>query len=111
MKTYLTFGILILCALLVTNVANLGAAEKWQIVSELPTQRTGFATAVVDGKIYLIGGTPFQNRRVPMDFQLLRCMIQKRILGSRSPICQRHARILRQQWSTGHSMCAGAIMG
>ena len=65
MKTYLTFGILILCALLVTNVADLAAAEKWQIVSELPTQRTGFATAVVDGKIYLIGGTPFQNRRGP----------------------------------------------
>lgn len=41
------------------------AAEKWQIVSELPTQRTGFATAVVDGKVYLIGGTPFQNRRGP----------------------------------------------
>ena len=65
MKTYLTFGILILCALLVISVANLGAAEKWQIVSELPTLRTGFATAVVDGKIYLIGGTPFQNRRGP----------------------------------------------
>ena len=35
------------------------------IISELPTLRTGFATAVVDGKIYLIGGTPFQNRRGP----------------------------------------------
>lgn len=40
-------------------------AEKWQVVSELPTLRSGFSTAVVDGKIYLIGGTPFQNRRGP----------------------------------------------
>ena len=50
--------------LLFMAVSN-AAAEKWQIVSELPTQRTGFATAVVDGKIYLIGGTPFKNRRGP----------------------------------------------
>ena len=50
--------------LLFMAVSN-AAAEKWQIVSELPTQRTGFATAVVNGKIYLIGGTPFQNRRGP----------------------------------------------
>ena len=40
-------------------------ANEWQVISELPTQRTGFATAVVDGRIYLIGGTPFQNRRGP----------------------------------------------
>ena len=50
--------------LLFMTVSN-ADAEKWQIVSELPTQRTGFSTAVVDGKIYLIGGTPFQNRRGP----------------------------------------------
>ena len=40
-------------------------ANEWRVISELPTQRTGFATAVVDGKIYLIGGTPFKNRRGP----------------------------------------------
>ncbi len=40
-------------------------ANEWRVISELPTQRAGFATAVVDGKIYLIGGTPFQNRRGP----------------------------------------------
>ena len=39
--------------------------EKWHVISELPTLRSGFSTAVVDGKIYLIGGTPFQNRRGP----------------------------------------------
>ena len=56
------FGLLT-TVLLFPVVSN--AAEKWQIVSELPTQRRGFATAVADGKIYLIGGTPFQNRRGP----------------------------------------------
>ena len=38
-------------------------ANEWRIISELPTQRGEFATAVVDGKIYLIGGTPFENLR------------------------------------------------
>ena len=38
-------------------------ANEWWIISELPTQRTGFATAVVDGKIYLIGGTLFEHER------------------------------------------------
>ena len=38
-------------------------ANKWQVISQLPTERIGFATAVVDGKIYLIGGTFFENER------------------------------------------------
>ena len=38
-------------------------ANKWRVISELPTQRTEFATAVVEGKIYLIGGTLFENAR------------------------------------------------
>lgn len=37
------------------------AAKKWEIVSQLPTGRSAFSTAVVDGKIYLIGGTLFEN--------------------------------------------------
>lgn len=57
------FGLLTI-VLLFMAVSNTDG-EKWQIISELPTQRTGFATAVVDGKIYLIGGTPFQNRHGP----------------------------------------------
>ncbi len=39
------------------------AANEWRVISELPTQRVGFATAVVDGKIYLIGGTLFEHER------------------------------------------------
>ena len=57
------FGLLTI-VLLFMAVSNI-AGEKWQVISELPTLRSDFSTAVVDGKIYLIGGTPFQNRRGP----------------------------------------------
>ena len=56
MKTYLTFGILILYALLGINVANLAAEENWMRKADMPTQRSGFDTCIVDGKIYAIGG-------------------------------------------------------
>ena len=39
------------------------AAAKWEVISELPTHRKSFSTAVVDGKIYLIGGTLFEHAR------------------------------------------------
>ena len=39
------------------------AANEWRVISELPTPRGQFATAVVEGKIYLIGGTPLENLR------------------------------------------------
>jgi N-acetylneuraminic acid mutarotase len=55
-KTYLTFGILILCALLVISVANLTAEENWAQKADMPTQRSYFSTCVVNGKIYAIGG-------------------------------------------------------
>ena len=38
-------------------------AAKWEIISQLPTHRKSFSTAVVDGKIYLIGGTLFEHAR------------------------------------------------
>ena len=38
-------------------------ANEWRVISELPTQRAKFATAVVEGKIYLIGGTLFEHAR------------------------------------------------
>lgn len=38
-------------------------ANEWRVISELPTQRKWFSTAVVGGKIYLIGGTLFENER------------------------------------------------
>ena len=41
------------------------AGEDWQWITQLPTQRYDFATAVVDNKVYLIGGTLSKNRRGP----------------------------------------------
>ncbi len=43
----------------------IGAADanEWRVISELPTPRGEFATAVIGGKIYLIGGTPLENLR------------------------------------------------
>ena len=38
------------------------AAEEWEVISQLPTKRSAFSTAVVDGKIYLIGGFLRENR-------------------------------------------------
>ncbi len=39
------------------------AAKKWKVVSQLPTGRSAFSTAVVDEKIYLIGGLLFENEK------------------------------------------------
>ena len=38
-------------------------ANEWRVISELPTHRLYFSTAVVEGKIYLIGGTLFENEQ------------------------------------------------
>lgn len=56
-------GIMIGWAVVVLSHFAIGdaAANEWRMISELPTPRKGFATAVVDGKIYLIGGTLFEN--------------------------------------------------
>ena len=43
------------------GVIENSAAEEWEVISQLPTKRWAFSTAVVDDKIYLIGGTPFKN--------------------------------------------------
>lgn len=56
MKNRIALGILILSALFITNVGNLAADETWTRKANMPTQRSGFATCVVNGKIYAIGG-------------------------------------------------------
>ena len=37
------------------------AGQNWERITELPTKRMSFATAVVDNNIYLIGGSLFEN--------------------------------------------------
>ena len=64
-QTYLGSVLSTLVVFFLFIFIGITAGEKWHVISELPTLRSGFSTAVVDGKIYLIGGTPFQNRRGP----------------------------------------------
>ena len=40
------------------------AGEDWEVVTQLPTERITFATAVVGHKIYLIGGTLYKDKAV-----------------------------------------------
>jgi N-acetylneuraminic acid mutarotase len=51
--------VMIHCSLLVSlqNIATVRAAEdSWETMAEMPTARSGLGVAVVDGKIYAIGG-------------------------------------------------------
>ena len=41
------------------------AGEEWQRITQLPTKRWEFSTAVVADKIYLIGGSLFENHAGP----------------------------------------------
>lgn len=58
-------GVMVGWAIVVLSHFAIGdaAANEWRVISELPTQRAEFATAVVEGKIYLIGGTLFEHER------------------------------------------------
>ena len=58
-------GIMVGWAIVVLSHFAIGdaAANEWRVISELPTQRSEFATAVVEGKIYLMGGTLFEHER------------------------------------------------
>ena len=50
------------------------AGKDWELVSQLPTKRLDFTTAVVDDKIYLIGGSLYEDaklgKRIPGPFGL-----------------------------------------
>ena len=47
------------------------ADEDWELITDIPTKREDFSTAVVDGRIYLIGGTLFENRKGPFGMSLV----------------------------------------
>ena len=57
MKGRWTLGILIICALLVTNVGHLAAKGNWTRKADMPTVRSYFSSCVVNGKIFVIGGS------------------------------------------------------
>ena len=48
-------GVLVLLLLLMQIESFAG--EDWEVITQLPTKRSGIAAAVVDDKIYIIGGT------------------------------------------------------
>ncbi len=58
-RVMIELAIVVISHLAIENAA----ANEWRVISQLPTQRTGFSTAVVDGKIYLIGGTLFEHEQ------------------------------------------------
>ena len=62
--------VLVVIVLFFLTVENI-VAEKWNVISQLPTHREGFSVAVVNDKIYLIGGTPFENRNGPFGMSLV----------------------------------------
>lgn len=47
------------------------AYEDWELITDIPTKREDFSTAVVDGRIYLIGGTLIENRKGPFGMSLV----------------------------------------
>ena len=59
----LVMNVIVLVSLLIQIEAFPG--EEWERITELPTRRWEFSTAVIGDKIYLIGGSLFDNNAGP----------------------------------------------
>ena len=57
MKGRWTLGILIICALLVTNVGHLAAKEDWTRKADMPIGKAGHTAVTIKGDIYIFGGS------------------------------------------------------
>jgi hypothetical protein len=86
------------------------AAKKWEIVSQLPMGRSAFSTAVVDEKIYLIGGLLFEHEKGTFGLQPWKSTTRKTTVGSESQICQRLDYMQGQQSWMEKSMLSVAIV-
>jgi len=62
-KKTIVIGVAVFILLLMQIMSFAGA--EWELVTQIPTERRDFATAVVDNKVYLIGGTLFKNQEGP----------------------------------------------
>ena len=73
LKTHQHFRWIVVWVVIVLFFLTIGivTAESWEVISKLPTHRKGFSTAVVNGEIYLIGGTLFENRRGPYGLSIV----------------------------------------
>ena len=58
-KKNMVIGVAVFSLLLLQMKAFAG--EAWELITQLPTERRGFATAVVDNKVYLIGGSLMED--------------------------------------------------
>ena len=63
-KKTIVIGAVVLLLLLMQQIQSF-AAQDWEPISQLPTKRWEFSTAVVEDKIYLIGGSLFENHAGP----------------------------------------------
>ena len=63
LKKVIVIGVVVLLCLLMQIEAFAG--ENWEVITQLPTRRWEFTTAVVEDKIYIIGGSLFENRGGP----------------------------------------------
>ncbi len=63
LKKIIVMGVVVLLFLLMQ--IEVFAGEDWEVITQLPTKRWEFSTAVVVDKIYLIGGSLFENHAGP----------------------------------------------
>ena len=63
LKKVIVIGVAVLIALL-TQI-EFSAGQDWEVITQLPTKRWEFSTAVVDDKVYIIGGSLFDNNAGP----------------------------------------------
>ena len=61
-KTIVMGGVVLI--LLLMQIESF-AGPDWEVITQLPTERWGLATAVVDDKIYIIGGSSAKDIRGP----------------------------------------------
>ena len=59
----IVMGVAVLILLLMQTKSF--ADEDWKVITQLPTKRWEFSTAVVDDKVYIIGGSLFDNNAGP----------------------------------------------
>lgn len=67
-KTAMVIGILVFIFLLMPIESFAG--QEWERITELPTKRKGFTTAVIENNIYLIGGSLFESVKLKVGKRL-----------------------------------------
>ena len=63
LKKVIVIGVAVLIASLMQIESFAG--EDWEVITQLPTKRWEFSTAVVEDKVYIIGGSFFNNNAGP----------------------------------------------